>query len=32
VVGTQGAGACLACHKQDFCTSCHAQKGISYTP
>lgn len=32
VVGTQGAGTCLACHKPEFCTSCHAPKGILFTP
>jgi hypothetical protein len=32
VVGTKGAGACLACHKQESCTSCHASKGISVAP
>jgi len=28
VVGAKGDGTCLACHEQDFCTTCHAKKGI----
>lgn len=32
VVRTQGQGTCIACHKQDFCTSCHVRKGVSFSP
>lgn len=32
VVVIQGAGACFACHAEQFCADCHAGKGVSFRP
>ena len=32
MVRQEGTGACFACHAEKFCTSCHANKGVSFRP